>query len=323
MSTSFEKIRLASQKLQNIAHNTPLLTSSTLNELTGFDVYIKAENFQRVGAFKFRGAYNAISKLSDDQKAKGVITHSSGNHAQAIALAGKLFNVKTVIVMPKNAPEVKVLATKGYGAEVVFSEPNVKSREDTTESLVQKHGYTFIHPYNNNDVIEGQGTATVEVLDKLHSLDAIITPVGGGGLLSGTSIVAKESKKIKFVFGAEPEQADDAFRSFKAKTLIKEGTPNTIADGLRTYLSELTFGYISKYVDEIITVSEQEIVEAMKFLFQRMKIVVEPSGAVPVAALIKLSKSSSALKKGSKVACIISGGNIDLTEFFKKFEATP
>ena len=319
MSTSYEKIRLASQKLQNIAHNTPLLTSRTLNELTGFEVYLKAENFQRVGAFKFRGAYNAISKLTPEQRAKGVITHSSGNHAQAIALAGKIFGAKTVIVMPKNAPEVKIQATKGYGAEIVFSEPTVSSREETTESLVSQHGYTFIHPYNNNDVIEGQGTATIEIIDALGSLDANFTPVGGGGLLSGTSIVAKESQKIKYVFGSEPEKADDAFRSFSAKKLIQEGTPNTVADGLRTYLSELTFGYISHYVDNIITVSEQEIINATKFLFERMKIVVEPSGAVPVAALIKFSKTSSILSPKSKVVCIISGGNIDMTKFFNQF----
>lgn len=319
MNIQYERIRIASQNLKGIANDTPLLTSRTLNELTGYDVYIKAENFQRVGAFKFRGAYNAISKLTAEQKNKGVITHSSGNHAQAIALAGRLFNIKTVIVMPKNAPEVKIQATKGYGAEIVFSEPTVASREETTASLISKYGYTFIHPYNNNDVIEGQGTATVEIIDSIGSLDAILAPVGGGGLLSGTSIVAKESQKIKFVFGAEPEQANDTFRSFKERRLIQDGTSNTVADGLRTYLSELTFDYISKYVDDIITVSEKEIVEATKFLFERMKIVVEPSGAVPVAALIKLSKSKSLLPSNSKVACIISGGNIDLTKFFNQF----
>ena len=197
-------------------------------------------------------------------------------------------------------------------------EPSVQSREETTDKLVQQHGYTFIHPYNNNDVIEGQGTATIEIINTLKKVDAIITPVGGGGLLSGTSIVAKESKKIQFVFGAEPEQADDAYRSFNQKKLIKEGTPNTIADGLRTYLSELTFSYISKYVDNIITVSEEEIKNAMKFLFERMKIVVEPSGAVPVAALMKMSHKSLLFPK-AKIVCIISGGNIDLTEFFKQF----
>ena len=318
MDTSYQKIREAALKLQNIAHNTPLLSSRTLNNLTGFQVFIKPENFQRVGAFKFRGAYNAISKLSPKQRSKGVITHSSGNHAQAIALAGRLFNCKTVIVMPNNAPQVKVDATRGYGAEIVFSEPTVSSREQTTDELVNKHGYTFIHPYNNNDVIEGQGTATVEIIDALDNIDAIIAPVGGGGLLSGTSIVAKESTKIPLVFGAEPEQADDAFRSFTEKKLIKEGTPNTIADGLRTYLSELTFHYISKYVDEIITVSEKEILEAMKFLFERMKIVVEPSGAVSVAAAIKLSKMKTKLSEHAKIVCIISGGNIDLTTFFKQ-----
>lgn len=319
MDTSYQNIREAALKLHAVAHNTPLLTSRTLNELTGFDIFIKPENFQRVGAFKFRGAYNAISKLSPEQRSKGIITHSSGNHAQAIALAGKLFNCKTVIVMPSNAPQVKVDATRGYGAEIVFSEPTVSSREQTTDDLVKKHGYTFIHPYNNNDVIEGQGTATIEIIDALENIDAIIAPVGGGGLLSGTSIVAKESGKIPLVFGAEPEQADDSFRSFTAKKLIKEGTPNTIADGLRTYLSELTFHYISKYVDEIVTVSEKEILEALKFLFERMKIVVEPSGAVSVAVAIKLSKIKTKLPKHAKIVCIISGGNIDLTTFFKQF----
>ena len=221
--------------------------------------------------------------------------------------------------MPNNAPAVKVEATREYGAEVVFSDFSVKSREETADKLIKEHGYTFIHPYNNNDVIEGQGTATIEVIDALGSIDAILTPIGGGGLLSGTSIVAKESKKIKYVFGTEPEQANDAYRSFKEKRLILEGSPNTIADGLRTYLSELTFSYISKYVDDVITVSEKEIIEATKFLFERMKIVVEPSGAVPVAALIKISTMNSILPKNAKVVCIISGGNIDMTNFFKQF----
>lgn len=320
MSPTYDSIRSASQKLKKVAHNTPLLTSSTLNALTGYNVFIKAENFQRVGAFKFRGAYNAISKLSQEKRNKGVITHSSGNHAQAIALAGKLFGIKTVIVMPNNAPQVKVEATRGYGAEIVFSDFSVKAREETADKLIKEHGYTFIHPYNNNDVIEGQGTSAIEVIDSLGEIDAILTPIGGGGLLSGTSIVAKESKKIKYVIGTEPEQANDAFRSFKEKRLILEGSPNTIADGLRTYLSELTFSYISKYVDDIVTVTEKEIIEATKFLFERMKIVVEPSGAVPVAALIKLSKMNSLLEKNAKVVCIISGGNIDMTNFFKQFE---
>ena len=317
----YEKIIDASEILSKMVHKTPLMSSNTFNTLTGFEVYFKCENFQKMGAFKFRGASNAIRKLTKEERKNGVITHSSGNHAQAIALAGKMQGIKTVIVMPHNAPIVKVNATKDYGAEIVFCEPSVVAREATTQKLINLHGYKFIHPYDNQDVIEGQGTATIEILEEIPELDCILTPVGGGGLLSGTGIVAKESKKVRLVLGAEPLGANDTFLSFQTKSLVPQTNPKTIADGLRTSLSKLTFNYIHNYVDEIVTVTEQEIIEAMRFLFERMKIVVEPSGAVPVAAVLKLSKENREnLPKGSKIAIIISGGNIDLSEFFKILE---
>lgn len=312
----YANILSANKRLQSVVHKTPILSSATLNSMTGFNIYLKCENFQRMGAFKFRGAVNSLQLLTDEQKRRGVITHSSGNHAQAIALVGKLFNIKTVIVMPDNAPQVKIKATREYGAEIVFCAPTVTDREQTTRALIEKHGYTFIHPYDNNDVIAGAGTVAVEILEELESVDAILAPVGGGGLISGTAIASKESGKVKFVFGAEPQNADDAFRSIRQNTLLPQTNPSTIADGLRTQLSELTFSYISKYVDKIITVSEEEILEALEFLFHRMKLVVEPSGAVSVAAVFKLSRQGI-LPQGSRIACIISGGNIDLSSFFK------
>jgi threonine dehydratase len=315
----YPKIQEAFNRIYNIVHKTPVFSSKTLNLHTGCEIYLKCENFQRMGAFKFRGAVNAVMKLSDEQRKRGIITHSSGNHAQAIALAGKLFQIPTTIVMPENAPEVKIEATKGYGADIVFCGASVVSREKATLHQIDKYNYTFIHPYDNLDVIEGAGTVAIEIIDELGGFDAIIAPVGGGGLISGTSIVAKESKKIKFVFGAEPKNADDAYQSLKQGKIIPQTNPNTIADGLRTQLSELTFSFIQKYVDDIITVTEQEIIEAMRILFERMKLVVEPSGAVSLAVAMKLSKEKQ-FSQGSRVVCIISGGNIDLSEFFSLLE---
>ncbi|MHA2365319.1 MAG: threonine ammonia-lyase [Candidatus Hodarchaeales archaeon] len=312
MSLTLSAFNKALKRLENIAHNTPVLTSNTFNKLTGYKVYLKCENFQKMGAFKFRGAYNALKKLSEDEKG-GVITHSSGNHAQAIALAGKLLGMKTVIVMPKNAPKVKINATLGYGAEVVFCEPTVSSREKKTHEIIKQKGYTFIHPYDNLNVIEGAGTACLELLNREGKFDAVIAPIGGGGLLSGTSIVGKLSGLVTKIYGAEPINANDAYLSFKAGYIIPQTNPNTIADGLRTSLSELTFKFIRQYVDDILIVSESQILEAMQFLWERMKIVVEPSGAVPVAVLMD---EKCPIKKNSKVGVIISGGNIDLTSFF-------
>lgn len=313
-----EKINQAYNVVTREANKTPVLTSRTLNELTKCQIYIKCENFQRGGAFKFRGAYNAISNLSKDAKNKGVVTHSSGNHAQAVAIVGRILGIKTTIVMPNNAPQVKIDATKGYGAEIVFSEPDIHSREKACDELITNHGYTLIHPYDNDMIIAGAGTATVELINEVGELDLIIAPVGGGGLISGTSLFSKLSGKVRTVIAAEPENADDAYRSFKTKELVMSHTPNTIADGLRTLLSDRTFGYIQKHVDEIVTVSEEQIIGAMQFLWERMKIVVEPSGAVPLAVLLKLSNSNM-LENKSKVGIIISGGNIDLTDFFNIF----
>ena len=289
------------------------MTSQTLNELVNASVFVKAENLQKGGAFKFRGAYNAISLLSADAKKKGIVTHSSGNHAQAVAIVGSMLSIPTTIVMPKNAPQVKVEATTGYGATVVYSENSIEAREKACNELIEKHGYTLIHPYDNEDVIAGAGTTAIELVDEVGELDYLVVPIGGGGLSSGTSLYAKLSGKIRKVIGAEPEMADDAYRSLKANKLVTSHTPTTIADGLRTLLSERTFGYIRDNVDEIITVTEEQIKSAMKFYWERMKLVVEPSGAVPLALL---RNNVSKFDENSRIGVIISGGNIDLTDFF-------
>ncbi len=309
-----EEITKAMQRLDGVANKTPVLTSRTLNRLTGHTVFIKAENFQRMGAFKFRGAYNAISQLEEEKRKRGVVTHSSGNHAQAVALACKLLGIRATIVMPNNAPKVKKEATKGYGATIVECEPTQEARERTCQQLIDAHGYVFIHPYDNIHVIHGAGTAAMELVSEVGNLDAIIAPVGGGGLLSGTSAFSKLSKTVGYVYGAEPIMADDAYKSFKSGKLIPQTNPQTIADGLRTSLSPLTFELITKYVDDIITVSEREIIDAMQFLWERMKIVVEPSGAVALAALHKLDGED-----GRRVGLILSGGNLDVQPFFDEF----
>ena len=312
----YSDIQDAYNRLKGVVNHTPTMTSRTLNAKVGAFVFLKCENFQRMGAFKFRGAYNAISRLNGVQKQYGIITHSSGNHAQAVALAAQILGLKAIIVMPKNSPQVKINATRGYGAEVVQCENTLASREETTNKLIAQFGYQLVHPYDNDDVICGQGTAALELLTEIKSLDAIIAPVGGGGLLSGTAVAAKGfNPKIK-VFGSEPRNADDAFRSLKAGKILTNDHPNTIADGLRTNLCNRTFAIIKQYVDEIITVSEQEILEAMRFLWERMKLVVEPSGAVSLAGLL----SNQINLKGQRVGVIISGGNIDLEEFFTLLE---
>jgi threonine dehydratase len=308
-------IELAYDRIKNMVNHTPVMTSRTLNKMLGADVFFKCENLQRIGAFKFRGACNAISLLTPEQKRKGVITHSSGNHAQALALAASLAGVKVIIVMPETAPNVKKEATKGYGAKVVFCKPTLDARESTTNALIKEHGYTLIHPYDNDNVIAGAGTAAYELIKEVKSLDFMFCPVGGGGLLSGTSIATKCLLPKSKVIGVEPEKADDAFRSFRDNKLYTSTNPKTIADGLLTALSERTFTIIRKNVDEIITVTEKEIVDAMKFLWVRMKLVVEPSGAVSLAGLMK----SEDKIKNRKVGVILSGGNIDLEEFFNNF----
>ncbi len=295
------------------------MTSRTLNDLVNAKIFLKCENFQRGGAFKFRGACNAILQLSKEEKENGIIAHSSGNHAQAVSLASSLLGVKAVIVMPNNAPGVKVAATKGYGAEIVFSGNSLDDRVIMVHELVSQHKYTLIHPYDNENVIAGAGTAALEFLEDMKGkggLDVVFCPIGGGGFISGTSTAVKGLSSNSQVIGVEPEIANDAYRSFKSGKLLKNVNIGTIADGLRTSLSERTFRIILENVDDIVTVSEKEILKAMRFLWERMKLVVEPSGAVPVAALL----ANKVDVENRQLGIMISGGNIDLDRFFALLE---
>jgi threonine dehydratase len=311
---TLNEIKEAHDRIKASINKTPVMTSRTLDDLAQTSIFCKCENFQRMGAFKMRGAYNTISQLSEEEKAAGIITHSSGNHAQAVALSAKLLGVSAVVVMPNNSPQVKITATRDYGAEVVLCEPTLQAREETTNALIEEHGYTLVHPYDNDNIIRGAGTAAYELIKETGPLDFVFCPVGGGGLLSGTSIATKGLCPRAKVIAVEPEMADDAYRSFEAGEIVtNEGTPHTIADGLRTNLCERTFAIIKEYVDRVILVSEQQIVEAMRFLWERMKLVVEPSGAVPLAGV--LSKQVEDLE-GKRVGVILSGGNIDLSDFF-------
>ena len=304
----FEFVQAASKRLRGHAHITPIMSSRTLNQSAGAEVYLKCENFQRVGAFKFRGAYNAMSQLSDKDAKRGVITHSSGNHAQAIALVGRLLGIQTTIVMPDDAPATKRAATEAYGASIVEYNPRENTREKISEDLARKHGYILIPPYDHVDIVAGQGTAALELFEEIDSLDVLLVPCGGGGLLSGSAIAAKGADPGCQVIGIEPELADDATRSFQTGRLHTVENPPTIADGTRTpSLGEhVTFPFVLKYVDDMKTVSEAAIIKAVKFLFFRMKLVVEPSGALGVAALL-----SGVIQPQGRVGVIISGGNID------------
>jgi threo-3-hydroxy-L-aspartate ammonia-lyase len=303
----FERVRSARERLREQANVTPVLTSRTLDGIAGARIFLKCENFQRAGAFKFRGAYHAISRLSDREKAQGVITYSSGNHAQAVALVGRLLGVPTVIVMPENAPAVKRIATEEYGARIVAYDPEKATREDVAEDLQRIHGYTMIPPYDHLDVVSGQGTAALELLEETGPLDALLVPCGGGGLLSGCAIAARGMHSPCRVIGVEPELADDATRSFRTKILHTVKNPPTIADGTRTSsLGKITFPLVLEYVDGMETVTEDAIMEAVRFLFYRMKLVVEPSGALGIAAIL-----SGAVRTAGRVGVIISGGNID------------
>lgn len=313
---SYQGIEQAFKRISDIVNNTAVMTSRTLNSLVKADIYFKCENFQRVGAFKFRGAYNALSLLSEKDKKRGVITHSSGNHAQAVALAASILGIKATIIMPKGAPPNKINATKEYGAEIVFCDNTLKARSQTTEKLIEKYQYVLIYPYDNHDVLCGQGTAAYELIKEIGNLDIIVAPLGGGGLLSGTALATRELCPNAQIFGVEPSMADDAFRSVQAGYIIESTYPDTIADGLRTSICERTFDIIRKNVDHIVTVSEVEIIKAMRFHLQRMKIIVEPSGAVPLAALL----SNKINVKDAKVGIIISGGNIDIEPFFNLLE---
>jgi len=303
----FDKIIEAKERLKGHAMVTPVMTSRTLDDRVGAKIYLKCENFQKIGAFKFRGAFNSISRLSEKEKAKGVVTFSSGNHAQALALVGKLLGVPTTIVMPKDAPKIKFDATKGYGATIISYDPETESREALASKIQSEEGLTLIPPFDHPDVIAGQGTAALELFDQAGPLDMLLTPCGGGGLLSGSAIAAKGVNPSCKVIGVEPELGDDATRSFKTKTLQTVKNPATIADGTRTpSLGKLTFPLVLEYVDDMVTVSEADIIHAVQFLFFRMKLVVEPSGALGLAALL-----SRKVIPAKKTGIILSGGNID------------
>jgi threonine dehydratase len=308
---TFTDIEAAHQRLAGVANHTPVMTSRTANELASCQVFFKCENFQRMGAFKFRGAYNALLQLSEKQKQQGVLTFSSGNHAQAIALSGKLLDIPTTIVMPKDAPAVKLAATRGYGAEVLLYDRTEMTREELATQLCQERQLTFIHPYDCPEVIAGQGTVAKELIEEVEELDILLVCCGGGGLLSGCAIAAKTLSPQCRVIGVEPERADDATRSFHTKILHTVRNPDTIADGARTpTLGKITFPLVLKYVDDMVTVSEDAIKRTMYFLWERMKIVVEPTGVLAAAALLE----GVVTAPGAKVGVIISGGNVDLQQ---------
>lgn len=308
MSISLTDIQQAAERIKPYAHRTPVLTCESLNQRVGTKVYLKCENMQKIGAFKFRGACNAVYSLSDEEAARGVCTHSSGNHAQALALAARMRGIPAYIVMPDNAPQVKKDAVAGYGGQITFCAPTLEAREATLLQIYETTGANVVHPYNDERVIAGQGTAALELLADFPDLDVIIAPVGGGGLLSGTSIAATEIKPGIRVIAGEPEMADDAYRSMKEGRIIPSVNPKTIADGLLTSLGKLTFPIIQERVEQIVTVSEKGIIDSMRFIWERAKIVIEPSAAVAVGVLWEKKIDLG----GLKVGVILSGGNVDL-----------
>jgi len=302
-----DDVMRASKTLENIAHRTPVFTSSTLDRRCQTEVFLKCENLQRVGAFKFRGAYNAVTMLSQSERDKGVITYSSGNHGQAIALTGKLTGVKTVVVVPTDAPVAKRAAATAYGAEIILHERDQMRREDVAAELQHQHGYTLIPPFNHRDVVAGQGTAVAELHQQIDSLDTIVVPCGGGGLLSGSALASRAMAPECRVIGVEPELGDDAVRSFRTGSIQTVSNPQTIADGTRTEsLGSITFPIIMDKVDDMVTVTEQAIIDAVAFLLLRTKLLVEPSGALGIAALL-----SGAVSGSGRTGVLISGGNID------------
>ena len=309
-------IRAAAKRLDGITNHTPVFTSTTVDQITESQVFFKCENFQRTGSFKFRGAYNALSRLTESQKQKGVITFSSGNHAQGIALAGKLVDIPTKIIMPDNAPIVNQNATRGYDAEVVLYNPKKNSREELTQNLAREEDSIIIPPFDHPHIIAGQGTTALELVEEVGELDLLLVCCGGGGLISGCAIAAKSLLPNCRVIGVEPELADDATRSFHSKTLQFVNNPDTIADGARTpSLGQITFPLVLQYIDDFVTVSEEAIIRTMFFLWERMKIVVEPTGVLAAAALLE----GVVKNPGSKIGVIISGGNVDLKEVGKLF----
>jgi threonine dehydratase len=304
----YSDIEKAHLIIQKYAHRTPVLTSSGINKMVGSHLHFKCENFQKVGAFKFRGACNAVFSLSQEEIKMGVATHSSGNHAAALALAAQMRGIPAYIVMPETSPEIKKKAVAGYGARITFCKPTLQARESTLAEVIKKTGATEIHPYDNFHVIAGQGTAAKELIEDAGAFDVILAPVGGGGLISGTAIATQHLLPGCRIIAAEPAGADDAWRSFQSKKRMPSVSPKTIADGLLTSLGERNFAIIIDKVDEIITVSEEKIVEAMRLIWERMKIIIEPSSAVPLAAILENKLDV----QNKKVGIILSGGNLDL-----------
>jgi len=305
---TLQTIEEAHERIKPFIHRTPVLTSKSIDQIVGAKLFFKCENFQKIGAFKIRGATNAVLSLSDEEKQNGVCTHSSGNHAQAIAMAARSNGLEAHIVMPENSSAVKVEAVKGYGANIIFCSSDIKSRQSQLDELMKRTGAAFIHPFNNYNIIAGQATAAKELIEDTEGLDAIIAPIGGGGLMSGTALTTHYISPLTKIYGAEPEEVNDAQRSLQMGSIQENESTNTIADGLKTTLGDKTFVIIKEHVQEIFMVSEDEIMSAIKLVWERMKIIIEPSSAVPVAALIK----NKELFSGQKVGVILSGGNVDL-----------
>ncbi len=312
MPVSYDDVAAASRRLAGQAHRTPILTSRQVDDRTGCRVYFKCESFQRVGAFKFRGAYNAISQLTAEQKRQGVLAYSSGNHAQAVALAARLLGTTAVIVMPQDAPQVKLEATRGYGGEVVTYDKHTTVREELAARIAQERGLAVIPPYDHPHVVAGQGTAAKELIEDVGPLDYLFVCVGGGGLISGCALAADALSPGCRVIGVEPEAGDDATRSFKTGTLQRVHNPDTIADGARTpSLGQITFPLVLRYVHDMVTVSDRELLAAMLYVWERMKIMIEPTGALSAAALFERRVS---VPHGARVGVIISGGNVDVRD---------
>jgi threonine dehydratase len=311
-AASIDDIRAAAGRIKGVGHRTPILTSQTLDEMAGRKLFFKCENFQKVGAFKLRGGWNAVSMLSDEEAAKGVCTHSSGNHAQAVAFSAMKRGIASYIVMPNNVPDVKLNAVKGYGANIILCEPTLEARETTLDEITKKTGAQMVHPFNNPNVIAGQGTAALEMIEDLGTLDAIIAPIGGGGLMSGTCIATRSLLPETKLFGAEPAGADDAYRSLKEGKIIPQTNPDTICDGLLTSLGEYTWNILKDHLEAIYTVTDDEVINAMRLIWERMKIIIEPSSATAVAVALK--SEFKALEGLEKVGIILTGGNVELSK---------
>ena len=311
-AASIDDIRAAAGRIKGVGHRTPILTSQTLDEMAGRKLFFKCENFQKVGAFKLRGGWNAVSMLSDEEAAKGVCTHSSGNHAQAVAFSAMKRGIASYIVMPNNVPDVKLDAVKGYGANIILCEPTLEARETTLDEITKKTGAQVVHPFNNPNVIAGQGTAALEMIEDLGTLDAIIAPIGGGGLMSGTCIATRSLLPETKLFGAEPAGADDAYRSLKEGKIIPQTDPDTICDGLLTSLGEHTWNILKDHLEAIYTVTDDEVINAMRLVWERMKIIIEPSSATAVAVALK--SEFKALEGLEKVGIILTGGNVELSK---------